>query len=185
MTEVLEPEAGYRALREVVAAVRVPRDVVRVHGPDAVAYLQGQLSQDVAGMLVGSSAWSFLLGPQGKVDAWLRCSVLGDEEVVLDVDAGAGAAVLARLERFKLRTRADVELVGGWWCLAVRGPGSGEVAVDRTSAVTVAPVHWPGGVRGVDLVGADPAVPIAVPLRRSRPSRRCASSAACRWWAAS
>ncbi len=31
----------------------VKRDVVRVSGPDAATYLQGQCSQDVAGLAVG------------------------------------------------------------------------------------------------------------------------------------
>ncbi|MFN8039342.1 MAG: glycine cleavage T C-terminal barrel domain-containing protein [Acidimicrobiales bacterium] len=164
MTDVLDLDDGYRALREDVAGVRLPRDVVVVTGPDAVTYLQGQLSQDVAGLAVGASAWSFLLSPQGKVDAWLRLTRLDDERVVLDADAGIGEVLLARLERFKLRTKADLELQVGWSCVAVRGPRAGTVAIDRTTAVVVAPVAWPGGVVGADLVGPDPAVPVAVPL---------------------
>ncbi len=69
-----------------------------------------------------------------------------------------------RLERFKLRTKADLDLQVGWSCVAVRGPGTAGAAVDRTTAVVVAPVAWPGDVAGVDLVGPDPAVPVAVPL---------------------
>ena len=36
---------------------RLERDVVTVSGPEAEIYLQGQLSQDVAGLAGGSSAW--------------------------------------------------------------------------------------------------------------------------------
>ena len=43
-------EADYRTLRHEVGAAWVARDVVRVAGPEAVAYLQGQLSQDVEGL---------------------------------------------------------------------------------------------------------------------------------------
>lgn len=164
MTDLLDLDDGYRALREDRAAVRVPRDVVVASGPDATTYLQGQLSQDLAGLADGEATWSFVLSPQGKVDAWLRVSRLDDERLVLDVDAGVGEALLARLERFKLRTRADLDLVTGWSCVAVRGPRSVDVAVDRTTATVVAPVAWPGDVVGVDLVGPDPAVPVAVPL---------------------
>ena len=164
MTDLLDLDDGYRALREDRAAVRVPRDVVVASGPDATTYLQGQLSQDLAGLADGEATWSFVLSPQGKVDAWLRVSRLDDERLVLDADAGVGEALLARLERFKLRTRADLDLVTGWSCVAVRGPRSVDVAVDRTTATVVAPVAWPGDVVGVDLVGPDPAVPVAVPL---------------------
>lgn len=103
--------------------VEVPRDFVRVAGPDAVSFLQGQLSQDVEGLAVGASAWSFLLQPQGKVDAWLRVTRSADDEVVLDVDAGWGEAVVARLERFLLRTKASFSTLDDWRWIAVRGDG--------------------------------------------------------------
>jgi folate-binding protein YgfZ len=164
VTEVLDVEAGHRALRHGVAAVRLPRDVVRVRGTDAVAFLHGQLSQDVTALAVGDSAWAFLLAPQGRVDAWLRVTRVGDDELLLDLDPGFATPAVARLERFKLRTAADLEVVAGWSCLAVRGPETAGVVPDRTSASVVAPVEWPGGVVGLDLVGADPTVPVAVPL---------------------
>jgi folate-binding protein YgfZ len=94
--------------------VRIRRDVVRVAGPDAVAFLQGQLSQDVAALAVGASAWSLVLQPQGKVDALVRLTHTEDDVVVLDLDAGFGDAVAARLDRFKLRVKADVESLGTW-----------------------------------------------------------------------
>jgi folate-binding protein YgfZ len=96
----------------------VPRDFVRVAGPDALGFLQGQLSQDVEALATGESAMSFLLQPQGKVDAYLRVTRAGDDELVLDVDAGWGDAVVARLTRFKLRTKADIERLDGWRCIA-------------------------------------------------------------------
>src|SRR4029079_19458549 len=52
-------------------ATWIERDVVVARGPDTLAFLQGQLSQDVD-MPVGDSRWSLLLQPTGKVDAWLR-----------------------------------------------------------------------------------------------------------------
>lgn len=122
----------------------LPRDFVRVAGPDAVSFLQGQLSQDVAALSVGGSAWSFLLQPQGKVDALVRVNRVADDEVVLDTDAGWGDAVIERLNRFKLRVKAEIEPLP-WKCLAVRG-----VAVD--GAV-------PAFGDGADLIGVDPQVP--------------------------
>ncbi|MEA3077721.1 MAG: tRNA-modifying protein YgfZ [Actinomycetota bacterium] len=103
--------------------VELPRDFVSVSGPDAVSFLQGQLSQDVEGLAVGSSAWSFVLQPQGKVDAWLRVTRSADDAFVLDVDRGWGEAVVARLERFMLRTKATFEALPDWHCIAVRGDG--------------------------------------------------------------
>lgn len=84
------------------------RDVVTVTGPDAGRYLQGQLSQEVVALPDGASTWSLLLQPTGKVDAWLRVTRRSDEDYVLDVDEGFGELLVARLERFLLRTKAEI-----------------------------------------------------------------------------
>ena len=106
----------------------VERDVVSVTGPDAGRYLQGQLSQDVVAM-VGRSAWSLLLQPTGKVDAWFRVSRRSDVDYVIDVDAGFGDAVVARLRRFLLRTKAEIGEPERRWFTAVRRPPS-ELVLD-------------------------------------------------------
>jgi folate-binding protein YgfZ len=132
--------------------VEVPKDVVRVVGPDAASYLQGQLSQEVEALAVGSSAWSFVLQPQGKVDAWFRITREADDAFLLDVDGGFGAALVERLERFKLRTKADLTRLEDWRCLAVRGlqtPASRHEPGPSASLVTES--GW--GVEGFDLLG--------------------------------
>ena len=118
--------------------VEVPRDVVRVSGPDALTYLQGQVSQDLSPMPVGDRQWTFLLQPNGKVDVLARVERTADDEFVFDVDGGWGDALVARLNRFKIRVKVDVDALP-WRVLAVRG------------------------VDGVDdVIGADPAPPDGV-----------------------
>lgn len=95
----------------MTSAAVLARDVVLVRGPDAATFLQGQLSQDVAALEVGGSAFSLLLQPQGKVDAWLRVTRTADDQFALDVDAGWGEHVITRLKRFLLRTKAEIEPV--------------------------------------------------------------------------
>jgi tRNA-modifying protein YgfZ len=140
----------YWALRKDAGAVWLPRDFLVVSGPDAMTFLQGQLSQDIDQLDVGTSALSFLLQPQGTVDALLRVNRIDNDVVVLDSDAGWGDAAKARLDRFKLRVKADVEPLA-WHCLAVRGPNAHSIA-DGVDA------DWPG-LGGVDIVGDDPVVP--------------------------
>ena len=142
----------YWALRKDAGAVWLPRDFLSVDGPDALSFLQGQLSQDVDALADGSSMWSFLLQPQGKVDALLRVTRVGERHV-LDTDTGWGDLVKARLERFKLRIKADIEPLP-WRCLAVRGPAAHRAA-------SGADAGWPG-LPGVDLIGEAPAVPDGV-----------------------
>lgn len=85
-------------------------DRVMATGPDARSYLQGQLSQDMATVDGGESAWSWLLQPTGKVAALLQVSKTGDDAYALDVDGGFGEVVLARLNRFKLRVKVELQL---------------------------------------------------------------------------
>ena len=128
-----------------------PRDVVRVSGPDASTYLHSQLSQDLRPMAVGGSAYSFLLEPTGKIVVLARVQRTADDEFVLDTDAGFGDAMVARLNRFKIRVKAEVDVLD-WQCLAIRGEGA--------DAVVGVPA-WGGGV---DLLGADVEAPAGCPV---------------------
>ncbi|MCU1483718.1 MAG: hypothetical protein JWN67_464 [Actinomycetia bacterium] len=65
----------------------------------------------MAALAVGESTFSLLLQPQGKVDAWLRVTRIDDDAFALDVDAGWGEHVLARLRRFLLRVKVELEAV--------------------------------------------------------------------------
>ena len=150
----------YRALRDTAGAVWLPRDFVRVTGPDASSFLQGQLSQDLEAVTSGASALSLLLQPQGKVDALVRVTRTAEDDWLLDTDGGWGVHVLARLERFKLRVDVDLAAVDHR-CLGLRGPGAGGIPVADDALVLTS--DWPG-LSGVDLVGQDPEVPAGVPL---------------------
>ena len=134
----------------MTATAAVARNVVLVRGADATSFLQGQLSQDVAAVDVGGSAFSLLLQPQGKVDAWLRVTRTGDDEFALDVDAGWGEHVVARLKRFLLRVKVELEPVP-WQVVAV--PDGAASVPDGAWKV----VPELGG-DGFDLLGPDLAV---------------------------
>jgi folate-binding protein YgfZ len=156
------PADGPLDLRTVLGWFPEDRDVLRVAGPDAIAYLQGQLSQDIDTLAVGSSARSFVLQPTGKVDAWARVTRTAADEVVLDVDGGHGAALAARLRRFLLRTKADVDALD-WRAVAIRGPRAAEaVPAGAGDDALVTPAGWPG-VDGIDLLGRAVEPPPGVP----------------------
>ena len=121
-----------------------PRDVVTVTGADAATYLQSQLSQDIRPLGVGAAAWSFLLQPTGRIDVLLRVWRTDEDRFVLDTDAGFGDVMVARLQRFRIRVKADIEQLD-WRCIAVRG-----------AVVQGGLPAWGGGC---DLLGAEPAAP--------------------------
>jgi len=137
--------AEYDALRSGRGAFWLDRDAIRVEGPDALAFLDGQLSQDIKPLDVGDAADALLLQPQGKVVALVRVTRVADDGYVLDVDAGFGDAVVERLQRFLLRTKVTVRPDRGWRVLALGWPGEHRVLAGYDVAVP----------DDAELVGAD------------------------------
>jgi tRNA-modifying protein YgfZ len=86
------------------------RDRVIVAGPDASSYLQSQIAQDIRDQAVGETRWSLVLEPTGKVTGLARVTRRDDDCFVLDIDAGFGEALAARLSRFKIRVAAEVSV---------------------------------------------------------------------------
>ncbi len=137
------------------------RDTIRVHGPDAASYLQGQISQDVDALALGDTAWSLVLQPTGKLSSWFRIHRVGDDEYLLDVDAGHGDGLVARLERFKLRTDATIEPADATIPAAVSWPGADDPADERQRILAGMPrmgaeltddtIPGEGGQRLIDL----------------------------------
>ena len=155
--------ADYESLRTDAGALELGRDVLHVSGPDAVEYLQGQLSQDVAALGVGESADSLILTPQGKLDALVRVSRSAADAFVVDVEAGFGDAVAARLARFKLRVKVVIEPLA-WRCVALRGPRAVALVEPggEGAGTALTPAFSWNGVTGVDLLGDAPKVPDGV-----------------------
>jgi folate-binding protein YgfZ len=152
MTAAVAPDpAQYDALRRGVGARRFARDVLEVSGPDAGSYLDGQCSQDLVALRAGDATWSLVLEPDGKLCALVAVGRLDDTRYVLATEAGFGAALAARLARFKLRTKADIRPLP-WQAVGVRGKGARSPAA--TTDLVVVPAA--GGWHGFDLLGEDP-----------------------------
>jgi folate-binding protein YgfZ len=115
----------------------------------------------VAALAVGGAADSLLLEPDGKLSALLRVTRIDGHGFVLDVDAGYGEAVTARLRRFLLRSKVEMEKLA-WRCLSLRGPAVGEaaaglLAVLAERGVLALPFEW-NGWEGIDLLGSEDVV---------------------------
>lgn len=140
-----------------VGAVRHKRDIIRVFGADAESFLQTQITQDVSNMSPGESRWSFILDPKGRVEAFLRVwGRFGDSEILLDVDDGAGQRVIDRLNRFRIRTKVELESFS-WNYVALRGPDS-RAAAERFHSELMAQSQW-RGTSGTDLLGPSVEIP--------------------------
>ncbi len=114
-----------------------PVAVVVVEGDDASNFLQGQLSQDVAGLDVGAGAPSLLLEPDGKLVALLGVLRLEPQCFELWVHPGQRAEVETRLKRFLLRTKATIVVEDGVVELGVDQP-----PVDHELRVEAAGRSW-------------------------------------------
>lgn len=150
MTGPVGVSDDYAALRYGVGAFVLRRDAVSVHGPQAEEYLQGQLSQDVSTLDPGGSVPALVLEPDGKLCALVRVTRTGADGYVLDTDAGFGGSVAARLRRFRLRTKVDVDALD-WPCIALRGAGV-QAPVASSGPPWALAVEW-NGTSGMDLLG--------------------------------
>ncbi len=85
------------------------RQILRVTGADRIGFLQGLVTNDVAGLEDGL-VYAALLTPQGKylADFFL---VPGDDAVLIDVDAALAPGLLQRLTMYKLRAEVAIESV--------------------------------------------------------------------------
>lgn len=97
---------------DTIAFGHWPHDRVSVVGDDAGTYLHSQLSQDISALGVRGQVWSFVLAPNGRIDALVLVVRTAADAYELRVDRGCGEALVARLNRFRIRVRAEVALAG-------------------------------------------------------------------------
>ncbi len=146
---------------------RVGHDHVLVTGEDAWSFLQALVSADLDAISDGGGAPSLLLSPQGKLDVAFRILRVGDD-AWLDTDTGLGAQLVASLNRFKIRVKADVvDRSDAFAMVSLIGPEA--VAQLGVPIPDASDAHAPfGEVRivrtsvGADVIGPRSAVDAAV-----------------------
>ncbi|MDN5568347.1 MAG: folate-binding protein [Paracoccus sp. (in: a-proteobacteria)] len=81
------------------------RKIIRLTGPDRVAFLQGLVTNDVT----RAPCWAAILTPQGKYLADFLIVPQGDA-LLLDVDAQLADDLARRLTMYKLRSKVELEM---------------------------------------------------------------------------
>jgi tRNA-modifying protein YgfZ len=99
--------------------------VLRVHGPDAVRFLQGQLSQDITRLASGPRL-AGLHNPQGRVIAVLRLAQTQPDEILAVLPRELLATVIERLRRFVLRAKVSLSDASALWCVHGIAAGTDE-----------------------------------------------------------
>jgi tRNA-modifying protein YgfZ len=128
-TTALELDAQYRVMREGAGLlVRRERRLLRVGGPEAAEYLQGQVTNDVEAIAPGEGCYAALLDRKGHMQADMRVLRLADDELLLDTEAIASDAVLRHLSTYRVGRDVEVADVSeSAVILSVIGPGAARV----------------------------------------------------------
>ncbi len=125
----------------------VPLDdlgMLRVQGPDATRFLQGQLSNDMAALSAERSLLAGYHSPQGRVIAILRLVWLAAEDFLVILPRELAPTVAARLLKFVLRAKVKIgDQSSAWRATGLAGPATPESdqpgAVVQSSALELAP----------------------------------------------
>jgi folate-binding protein YgfZ len=127
---MVELDAQYRQLREECGLLeRAGRGVIAVSGPDAAEYLQGQLTNDVEALDAGEGQYAALLDRKGHMQSDLRVLRPAAEEILLDTEPGARAAVLRHLQMYSIGREVEVVDVSEERAiLSLIGPRAVEIA---------------------------------------------------------
>jgi len=101
--------------------------VLRIAGPDAAAFLQGQFTDDVAALRPGEAEYGAWCSPKGRMLANFLIRRSGESIFELLLSQSLSDAIAKRLRMFVLRSRVAVDDASGESIrLGVGGPGAGK-----------------------------------------------------------
>src|SRR4051812_23659893 len=89
--------------------------LIRVHGADAVKFLQGQLSNDVSRLSAGQSILAGYHNPQGRTVALLRVVHWDANDILALVPRELAGSVAARLAKYILRSKVKIADESASW----------------------------------------------------------------------
>ncbi len=96
-----------------------------MRGADAVKFLQGQLSNDVARLSARAVLLAGYHNPQGRTIALLRLVQWDAEDILAAIPRELAAGVASRLSKFVLRAKVKVvDESAGWRVVGLVGAGA-------------------------------------------------------------
>jgi folate-binding protein YgfZ len=173
-----EIDAQYRELREGAGLLERPeRATLEVKGPAAGEFLQGQVTNDVPAIELGTGCYAAMLNPKGRIVADMRILRSGDEAFLLDTEADAHAAVLRDLRMYKIGRQVDVidtaaDTAVERVVISLLGPRSDEVTEAATGTRPGASEHDIAEAGAVLLVRTDVGIDLIVPAAGAGELRR-------------
>lgn len=110
-----DPFAEQRVLAAGRGAVDLShRGFLEVTGADRLSWLDSLTTQLLLGLTSGDSAHDLLLDPHGRIESELHIAAL-DDRLLISVEPGNAAAVLAFLDRMRFMLRVEVRDVSDEW----------------------------------------------------------------------
>src|SRR5688572_11010906 len=103
-----ELESHYEALRDGVGLLERPRGKLELIGPEAVEFLQGQVTNDVEALEPGSGCYALLLNPKGRILADMRILLRSAQQLWLDTEASTHEVLRSSLQRYKIGRQVEI-----------------------------------------------------------------------------
>lgn len=126
----------------------------KVSGRDVVAFLQGQLSNDVRTLAAERSLLAGYHNPQGRVLALMRLLEPAPGEVLAILPRELVTPVVTRLSGFILRSKVELADVSAAWRIeGLLGPGAAEPLSPAPGVAPLAPPFAARLPRAADAVG--------------------------------
>jgi folate-binding protein YgfZ len=116
----VSPRTGRSWLEAAFYVDRSERGRLRLRGRDRQSFLQGMVSNDVAGLKPGQGCYAFLLDATGHVLADVRVLCVEDH-LLLDVEPGAAPTIAQLLDRYLITEDCKIEDVTGETAQALVG----------------------------------------------------------------
>jgi tRNA-modifying protein YgfZ len=142
--EITHPGAGQRELRaaleSAVACSLDHYDLLLVHGEDAQAFLQGQLTNDILRSTKDLAQFGGYCSPNGRLLANFLL-ISAPERYLLYLPSATSASFVERLRKFVLRARVHIEKTTNIRALGLAGPQAAQGLVEIFGAAPDRPLQ--------------------------------------------
>jgi tRNA-modifying protein YgfZ len=124
----IELDGQYRLLREEAGFVeRRGHALLAIRGGDAAEYLESQLTNEVATLEPGRGCYAALLDRKGHLQGDMRVLRRADDEILIDLQPEARAAVMRHLGMYRIGRDVEIEDISATHVLiSVIGPAASE-----------------------------------------------------------
>lgn len=164
---------------QTIAAELTHLRLIEARGPDALAFLQGQLSNDVRKVAPERAQLSSYNSPKGRMLAVLHL-LRHDDAFLIELHASLLEGVLKRLRMYVLRSKVTLAAVTDRAILGLAGPDADAVLAGAGLPAPAEPLAcaWADDVAVVRRLGAAPRYTILAPVgqREALQSRLAAGS---------